>query len=174
MEKPQKASQQPVLEPVLQEDIPFYDHIITAVRFEDGRIAVVLRWVCEVLGLDPQGQVQRAERTAAIAGELLRAKVKPRQTGSRGGGVQPMPVLTLRGFPTWILGIHPGDVKDDPAQPGRAERIRQMIIAYQVEAVDVLYNHFALKAQSGSLALGATSASAALVPAMPVDPGPEA
>ncbi len=141
--------QQVALEPVLQEDVPFKKgHDITAVRLADGRIAVVLRWVCESLNLDPQGQVQRIQRTAAIAGELLRVKVQPKAVGEkpkRGGGPQVMPVLTLRGFPTWILGINPGEVEEDPEHPEKAEHIRQMIIAYQVEAVDVLYNHFAQK-----------------------------
>lgn len=87
MEEDIKGNQ--ALEPVLQEEVPFRDHSITAVKLPDGRYAVVLRWVCEVLNLDPQGQVQRIQRTAAVAGELLRAKIEPR-TGAekpkRGGG----------------------------------------------------------------------------------------
>src|SRR6266705_755122 len=166
----QKDDQQRALEPLIQEDVPFYDHTITAVRLEDGRIAVVLRWICEVLKLDPQGQVQRIQRTPAIAGELLRVKVQPRQTGSKGGGKQIMPVLTLRGFPTWILGINPNEVEDDQKHPGQAEQIRQTILAYQIEAVDVLYNHFANKAR---MALMPTS-GAAVILAEPIKPPPEA
>jgi hypothetical protein len=149
MEETEKISQQ-VLEPVLQDEIPFRGHTITAVRLSDGRIAVVLRWICEVLNLDPQGQVQRIQRTAAIAGELLRVKVQPRMVGEkpkRGGGAQAMPVLTLRGFSPWILGINPNEVEKDPQDPEKAEYIRQMIIAYQVEAVDVLYTHFMQRAR---------------------------
>lgn len=145
-----KRSQQ-ALEPVLQEEVPFKDHTITAVKLEDGRYAVVLRWVCEVLNLDPSGQVQRIQRTAAIAGELLRVRVQQRSGAEkprRGGGAQVMPVLTLRGFSPWILGINPGEVAEDPAHPERAEHIRQMIIAYQQEAIEVLYSHFMRKAES--------------------------
>src|SRR5262249_17332410 len=54
---------------------------------------------------------------------------------------------TLRGFPTWILGINPNEVEDRVGRQEDAERIRSMIIAYQVEAVDVLYTYFAQKAQ---------------------------
>jgi hypothetical protein len=138
----QQSQQQQVVEPIEQETIPFHGEQIIAVKLADGRIAVVLRWVCASLKIDPQAQVRRIQRTAAISGELLRVKV---QTG---GGRQTMPALTLRGFPTWILGLNPGEVKEDLKYPEQAERIRRMIIAYQVEAVDVLYNHFANKAQA--------------------------
>lgn len=129
-----------VLEPVEQEVVPFHEHEIIAVRLADGRICVILRWVCETLQLDPQGQVRRIERTASTASELVRVKVQPRVAGSRGGGVQTMPALTLRGFSPWILGINPDEVtSDDPAE---AARIRELIVAYQEEAKDVLYQHF--------------------------------
>lgn len=83
-----------------------------------------------------------------------------------------MPVLTLRGFPTWILGINPGEVEEDPTQPGKAEQIRQMILAYQVEAVDVLYRHFAQKAQVRPALTAPTAAT--VIPAEPTKPAPEA
>jgi len=132
-----------VLAPIEREDIPFHGHTITAVKLPDNRIAVVLNWVCDALCVDPQSQTRRIERTPSIADELVMVKVLAKR-----GGMQDMIALTLRGFPTWILGIHPSELKDD--NPEEAARVRQMIIAYQVEAVDVLYNHFA---QKGYLAL---------------------
>ena len=48
--------------PVEQDTIPFYGHDLVAVRLDDGRIAAVLRWLCEGLHLDPLGQLQRIER----------------------------------------------------------------------------------------------------------------
>jgi hypothetical protein len=146
-----------VLVPIEREDIPFHNHTITAVKLSDNRIAVVLSWVCEALELHSQGQAQRIERTPSIADELVIVKVLAKR-----GGMQDMLALTLRGFPTWILGIHPSELKGD--NPEKAERIRQMILAYQVEAVDVLYNHFA---QKGYLALPESST---IVPAEPVKP----
>jgi P22_AR N-terminal domain len=129
-----------VLEPVEQEVVPFHEHEIIAVRLADGRICVVLRWVCETLRLDSQGQVQRIERTASTANELVRVRVQPRVVGSKGGGIQTMPALTLRGFSPWILGINPEEVKSgDLAEEAR---IRELIVAYQEEAKDVLYQHF--------------------------------
>ncbi len=176
MEEDSRNGNQQSLEPVLQEDIPFRGHTITAVRLIDGRIAVVLRWICEILSLDPQGQVQRIQRTAAIADELLRVKVQPRVGGEkprRGGGPQVMPVLTLRGFSPWILGINPNEVEEDSNNRGQAERIREMIIAYQVEAIDVLYSHFMQKAARISAA--PSESRTIIIPATkPQEPGPEA
>jgi hypothetical protein len=167
MEEDTRGGQQ-ALEPILQEEVPFKDHTITAVKLADGRYAVVLRWMCEVLSLDPSGQVQRIGRTAAIAGELLRVRIQPRpgaEKPRRGGGAQIMPVLTLRGFSPWILGINPNEVEEDQEHPEQAERIREMIIAYQQEAIDVLYAHFIRKAESRP---ALAEPSAVVVPAEPL------
>ncbi len=134
------AENEQVVDPVEQEVVPFHEHEIIAVRLADGRICVVLRWVCETLQLDSQGQVRRIERTASTARELVRVRVQPRVAGSKGGGVQTMPALTLRGFSPWILGINPDEVKSD--EPTEEARIRELIVAYQEEAKDVLYLHF--------------------------------
>jgi hypothetical protein len=156
------------IEPVEQELIAFHGDTLVAVRLADGRIAVVLRWVCENLHLRSHGQVSRIKRTPAIEKELLRVRVET------SGGKQTMPALTLRGFPTWILGIHPGEVKEDPTHPGRAEHIREMIIAYQVEAIDVLYKHFAAKAQRSVQAISGPDSGSAVVPLEPMKPEPGA
>lgn len=123
-----------VLEPVEQESILFHNQTIVAVRLGDGRICVVLRWVCESMNLQPGGQVRKIERTSATAKELVRVKVQTR------GGRQSMPAITLRGFSPWVLSINSGEVKAD--SPAEEERIRTLIIAYQEEAKDVLYEHF--------------------------------
>jgi len=149
-----------VLVPIGREEIPFHGHTITAVKLEDGRIAVIFNWVCEALRLDPQGQTQRIERTPSIASELIRVR-----TLTKRGAMRPMQALTLRGFPTWILGINPSEVEGNT--PEEAERVQQMIIAYQVEAVDVLYNHFAKK---GYLALPESRAVVLAEPAKPIQP----
>ncbi len=116
------------IEPLEQESVPFHDHTIIAVRLPDDRICVVLRWICESLNLAANKQISRIQRTVSIANELVRVKVQTE------GGKQTMAALTLRGFPVWILGINPKEVKD--------ERLKEMIVTYQVEAIDVLYNHF--------------------------------
>jgi len=129
-----QSGSQMALEPIEQESVSFHGEDIVAVRLSDGRICVVLRWVCGSLGLDPQGQVRRIERTRATASELVRVKVQTK------GGQQTMPAITLRGFSPWVLGMNPNEVKSNNL--GEDERIRTLIVAYQEEAKDVLYEHF--------------------------------
>ena len=157
-EQTEQSNYQPqqALEPIEQESVPFHGEDIVAVRLADGRICVVLRWVCESLGLDPQAQVRRIERTSATAKELARVRVQTK------GGRQTMPAITLRGFSPWMLGINPNEVRSD--NPAEDERIRTLITAYQEEAKDVLYEHFvrrrpALPAPGG-----------AVIPAEPAQP----
>jgi hypothetical protein len=168
MEDKNKRSSRPqrqVIEPVTQLEIAFHGHVIIALELEDGRIAVVLRWVCEALQINPQAQVQRIERTESLVDDLVYAKVRPRQTGSRGGGTQPMYALALRGFSPWVLGINASEVKaDDPAEE---QHIQELIIAYQEEAKDVLYEHFLNRRR---LTLPEPEDSNAVVPAEPQQP----
>ena len=132
-----QAQHQQALELVEQDSIAFHGEQIVALRLSDGRIGVVLRWICESLKLQTGGQVRRIERTASTASELVRVRV---QTG---GGRQTMPAITLRGFSPWVLGLNPNEVKSD--NPVEDERIRALIVAYQEEAKDVLYEHFVNK-----------------------------
>lgn len=61
-----------MLVPVEQETILFHDKPIVAVKLPDGRIGVVLRWICENLQLLSQGQIARIKRTEVIADDLQR------------------------------------------------------------------------------------------------------
>jgi hypothetical protein len=151
-----QAKQKLALEPVEQDSIAFHGEQIIAVRLADGRICVVLRWICESLKLQTGGQVRRIERTASTAKELVRVRV---QTG---GGRQTMPAITLRGFSPWVLGLNPNEVKSD--NPAEDERIQALIVTYQEEAKDVLYEHFVNKRR---LALPAPTD---VVPAEPMKP----
>jgi hypothetical protein len=152
----ENRSSEQALEPVEQESIVFHKQDIVAVRLADGRICVVLRWICESLKLAPNPQVRRIERTASTADELVRVKVQTR------GGRQTMPAITLRGFTPWVLGLNPNEVQDE-GNPQEAERIRALIIAYQTEAKDVLYEHFVNKRRL-------TLSGGAVIPAAPAQP----
>ncbi len=46
------------LVPSEQDTVTFYGHDLVAVRLPDGRIAVVLRWLCDGLGLNVEAQMQ--------------------------------------------------------------------------------------------------------------------
>ncbi len=152
----ENGNREQALEPVEQESIVFHEQTIIAVRLADGRICVVLRWVCESLKLAPNPQVRRIERTASTADELVRVKVQTR------GGRQTMPAITLRGFTPWVLGLNPNEVQDED-NPKEAERIRALIIAYQTEAKDVLYEHFVNKRRL-------TLPGGAVIPTEPAQP----
>ena len=93
-------------------------------RLPDGRPAVILRFLCDNLEIETNGQVRRIRRTEAIADDLIDVRVET------DGGVQRMGALILRTVPFWLAGIDPKRVR---------EEIRPDIIRYQREVVDVLY-----------------------------------
>src|SRR5437764_15088654 len=73
--------------PIEQQTILFRNHPLVVVRLPDGRPSVVLRWICENLGLAPTGQVTRIKRTEVIADDLVYVQVQTE------GGFQTMPTL---------------------------------------------------------------------------------
>jgi len=153
-----------ILEPVEQEEVAFHQQNIIAVRLADGRICVVLRWICESLKLVPNPQVRRIERTATLANELVRVKVQTK------GGQQTMPAITLRGFSPWVLGINLNEIKSNNS--AEDERIRTLIVAYQEEAKDVLYEHFVNR--NSHIALPAQEErSTVVLPIEPIKPDQE-
>lgn len=120
--------EQQALIPVEQDTITFYGRPLVAARMPDGHICVVLRWLCEGLHLNIQAQLRRIRRTKAIAEDLALVRVETE------GGPQVMPALALRALPFWLAGI-------DPSRVG--SELEPVILAYQREVVDVLYQHFA-------------------------------
>jgi hypothetical protein len=145
------SEEQTALIPIEQETILFHGEEIIAVRLEDNRICVILRWICESIKLQPGSQVRKIQRTTTTAGELVRVVVQTK------GGPQTMPAITLRGFPVWMLTINPNETQD--------EHMRELIRAYQEEAKDVLYEHFLQKGRQGAL-----PESHAILPAEPIRP----
>jgi len=118
---------QELLAPLEQQTLQFYGKPIVVVRLPDGRPAVVLRFLCENLQIDTNGQARRIRRTEAIADDLVNVRV---DRSPEEGGPQSMAALILRAVPFWLAGI---DVKKV------SEAIRPDIIRYQREVVDVLY-----------------------------------
>jgi hypothetical protein len=135
------------LVPVEQDTITFYGHELVAVRLGDGRIAAVLRWLCEGLSLDTRGQQQRIERKTALRDGLLWVLVQTE------GGPQTMAALTLRGLPGWLFSVDERRVKAEA---------RDDLVIFQRECVDVLAEHFARKHQ-GALPAPADPTAAAIV-----------
>lgn len=115
-----------VLIPARQDTIQFQKKPLVVVRLPDGQPGVVLRWICENLHLDTHAQVQRIQRTEAIADGLVYTRIET------DGGPQVMPTLVLRSVPYWLATIDTRRMeKEDPR--------RMEILEYQRNAVDALY-----------------------------------
>jgi P22_AR N-terminal domain len=134
-----------VIVPVEQHTISFYGQPILVVRLPDGQPGVVLRSICDNLHLSTSAQVERIGRTVAIADALVYTQVETE------GGPQRMATLILRAVPFWLAGIDPKRVR---------EEVREEVIRYQREVVDVLYTWAASSR--------ASVATQALVPTEPV------
>ncbi len=135
-----------VLIPIEQDTVTFYNRPIVAVRLSDGRIAVVLRWMCEGLELDAKAQVRRIKRTEELADDMVAVRVETE------GGHQNMPALLLRSLPYWLASISIQQV---------SEETRPVIRAFKREVQDVLYRHFSERRP-------ALTPPANLVPAEPI------
>jgi hypothetical protein len=143
-----------VLTPTEQDSVPFYGRELLAVRLADGRIAAVLRWMCEALGVGIQQQMRHIRGRVALSDGLVTVRV---QTP---GGPQAMPALTLDVLPSWLMTIDERRVKPE---------VQADIVRYQRECAQVLGEHFARK-QARELPAPST-----LVPSepitRPVEPG---
>ncbi len=109
MDSDDKPTQQALIL-IEQVTVPFYGRELVAVRLADGRIAAVLRWVCEGMQLHPDAQVRRIRRKTALKDDLLMVCVET------AGGPQSMPALVLHGLPGWLYTI------DDPRLRGQPPR----------------------------------------------------
>jgi P22_AR N-terminal domain len=113
--------------PIEQHTLTFYGKPIIVVRLPDGRPGVILRFLCENLHIDTNAQVQRVQRSEAMAEDLVFTRVET------SGGAQRMATLVLRSIAYWFATIDTRRMeKDDPR--------RLAIVQYQREAVDVLYS----------------------------------
>ena len=95
--------------PIEQHTLTFYGKSIIVVRLPDGRPGVVLRFLCENLHIDTNAQVQRVQRSEAMAEDLVFTRVETP------GGAQRMATLVLRSIAYWFATIDTRRMdKDDP------------------------------------------------------------
>src|SRR5437588_13132039 len=120
-----KLENEKALIPIEQETLIFRGLPLVVVRLPDGRPGVVLRWICENLGLAPTGQVTRIKRTEVIADDLVYVQVQTE------GGFQTMPTLVLDSTPYWLATIDTKRIKDTEQ--------RLEILHYQKGAVAALF-----------------------------------
>ncbi len=69
-------SEEQELIPIEQHTLTFYGKPIIVVRLHDGRPGVVLRFLCENLHIDTNAQVQRVQRSEAMAEDLVFTRVE--------------------------------------------------------------------------------------------------
>lgn len=105
--------------------VPFHDTTIYTTA--DGA-HVALRPVCESLGLDADGQLQRLKRQPWTCTVIMPVQV-PGDDQSR-----EMVFIDRRTFTMWLATIDTGRVKND--------RTRELVRTYQCEAADALDKYF--------------------------------
>lgn len=118
--------------------VPFHDTIIYTTA--DGA-HVALRPVCESLGLDADGQLQRLKRQPWTCTVIMPVQV-PGDDQSR-----EMVFIDRRTFTMWLATIDTGRVKND--------RTRELVRTYQCEAADALDKYFHEGAAVNPRAVGA-------------------
>ena len=73
--------------PVEQQTLTFNGKPIMVVQLSNEQAGVIIRFLCENLGLDTPGQIQRIQRTEVIADDLVYTQVET------DGGIQRMAAL---------------------------------------------------------------------------------
>lgn len=122
------------------------DAQVVAVRLEDGTIYIPLRQMCDSLGLNYVGQMQRIRRDGVLGNGLRTLPVHTE------GGRQTMQCFLLTYIPYWVSGIEVDRV--------RAE-LRDRLYAYKEWVIARVYEAFA--AETG-MAPAATAQPATMSP----------
>lgn len=107
--------------------VEFHGQEIQAAFCSDGRLWVVLKRICENLGIDRASQAKKIQDNPAYAGRW-RAIPLPSN-----GGMQDAFCIDLDALVLWLGSISASRVK---------RSVREMLIFYQRECMDVLRKHF--------------------------------
>lgn len=106
-------------------EVPFHGDKLQAVQ-ATGSVWVVVRRVCEALGIDESGQRQKLKEKAWATTELISAVAED-------GKVREAFAIHLDSLPMWLATIEPSRVRPE---------VRAKLIAYQRECARVLRDHF--------------------------------
>src|SRR2546421_3284541 len=88
-----------------QRVVPFYGDELLAIQQSDGAVFVVFNRLCENLGLDRSGQVQRVKRHAVMSDGLTTITVET------SGGPQQVQCLRIDLLPLFLSGVQAKKVK---------------------------------------------------------------
>jgi len=115
--------------------VPFHGHSITAID-DGGIIRIVMKPVCDLLGLDWKSQWNRIKRHPLFEEGMVIMTIPS------AGGMQDMVTLTIEAFHGWLATIVPSRIRNAPR--------RDMLIRYQREAFRVITAHFAEPPQANA------------------------
>ncbi len=121
---------QPEMTPISVVDqvvIRFAGHDFLVVRVPDGRVAVVLRHLCEALDLDRHAQTRRIQSHSALAKHLLLVRIKTP------GGPQVVNALVTSALALWLGGFRLGRYPEEK---------QALIRRLQRDAADAFDGHF--------------------------------
>jgi hypothetical protein len=123
------------LVPVEQKNVEFYGDYLVAVRTEDGNVYVPVRPICDLLGVNFDGQRRRINRDPVLADEIMSVVVTTTDIdpASRRPHTSEMLALPLDYLSGFLFGINASRVKDE---------IRDRLIRYQRECYKVLDEAF--------------------------------
>ena len=126
------------------EIVRFDGNDLMAARDDDGKtVWVVVKRVCEALGLDPDGQRRKLQDKAWATTEFISAVAED-------GKSREMFCISLKSLPMWLATIEPSRV---------AEEVRPKLAVYQQKCADVLADYF----------LGTADAAPAATPSLTVE-----
>ena len=111
----------------LQRVVPFEGDELVAAKQSDGTILVAFSRLCENLGLNRRGQVQRVQRHTIMNRGLVSVTVDTE------GGPQTIQCLRLDLLPLWLSGVQASRVKPE---------LQEKLTRYQEEAATVLWDAF--------------------------------
>lgn len=108
-------------------EIPFHNDTLIAHRSEDGDVFAALRPICNSMGIDFSGQLQKMKRQPwATVGEL--------HTVGADGKTRDMTSVNRKTLTMWLATIDASRLKDEQA--------RRNVIVYQKEAAEALDQYF--------------------------------
>lgn len=123
--------------PVEQKSIEFYGETLIAVRDTQGRIWLPIRRLCEAIGVNLQGQLDRVERDP-----VLREEVQSVSVTLTDGRAFEMSCLPLKYVRAWLFGINAGRVRPE---------VKDKLIHYQREVIEIIDRHFSRPVPTGGM-----------------------
>ena len=121
-------SDEAAIVPAREQAVEFYGDTVPAAQLADGTVLVPLRPICEALGLNWSGQLQRTQRDEVLGDELSVCVIHTEP------GPRPMQCLPLKHLPGWLFGISARRVRPE---------LQDKILRYRRECFDVLWRAFA-------------------------------